>query len=276
MPDLRVSVLGLGIIGAIWARHYQEAGRLAASWSRTPRPDAPGWKDAAREAADAADAIHLCVYDPASVREVLAEIRPSLRSGQTVIQSSTIDPDSAEECAAAVRETGARYVEAPFTGSKPAAEEKQTVFFLGGEDEDIDAVDPLLSAVSRKRFRFATPRHAATIKLAMNLQISAITEALCEGVSWSRAAGIADEDFFGVLRENVAWSRLAALKEPKIRDGDFAPQFSVRNMHKDMKLAESSSPLELPALRLVRERLAAAEAAGLGDEDFLALLRLLQ
>ncbi|MFP4353289.1 MAG: NAD(P)-dependent oxidoreductase [Puniceicoccaceae bacterium] len=260
MPEQTVSVLGLGIIGSIWAGHYRDAGVLAACWNRTRQPEAGGWMGDPAAAARAAEAVHLCLYDPDSVREVLDRIRPALGPARTVVQSSTIDPESAEEFAAFVRATGAAYVEAPFTGSKPAA---------------IESIDDLLKVISRKRFRFETPRQAATIKLAMNLQISAITEALCEGIAWARKAGLDDGQFFEALRDNVAWSGLAALKEPKIRKGDYSPQFSIKNMSKDMRLAAESAPPGLPALGLVRERLEAAVEAGFGEEDFVALLKLL-
>ncbi len=275
MEKPKVSVLGLGIIGSIWARHYRDEGVLAACWNRTPKPDEDGWVDDPVEAVEAADIVHLCVYDPSSVDEVLHRILSSLKEGKTVVQSSTIDPVSAERFAASVRETGARYVEAPFTGSKPAAEKRQTVFYLGGHSEDLDHVEPALSPISRKRFRFETPKQAATIKLAMNLQISAITEALCEGVSWATDAGLREEQVFDVLRENVAWSGLAELKEPKVRNKDYSPQFSIRNMHKDMRLAAGSCPVDLPMLALVKERLRMAEDAGFGDDDFISLIRLL-
>ncbi len=275
MTTPSVSVLGLGIIGSIWAKHYAEAGFRVSTWNRTPKPQTAGWAESPLAAAEASDILHLCVYDPASVDEVLGRIGAALGEGKTVIQSSTIDPVSAERFAAQVRETGARYVEAPFTGSKPAADARKTVFFLGGESVDLETVESVLAVLSRKCFRFDSPQQAATIKLAMNHQISAITQALCEGVAWSRQAGLQDEQFFDVLRENVAWSGLAELKETKIRNSDFAPQFSVRNMEKDMRLASDSAPLDLPSLRLVRDRLGAALKAGYAEDDFISLLRLL-
>ncbi len=100
MPKKTVSVLGLGIIGSIWAGHYREAGVLAACWNRTPQPEVGGWMDDPADAARAADVVQLCLYDPDSVREVLERIRPSLGPGRTVVQSSTIDPESAEKFAA--------------------------------------------------------------------------------------------------------------------------------------------------------------------------------
>ncbi|MEM0964525.1 MAG: NAD(P)-dependent oxidoreductase [Verrucomicrobiota bacterium] len=275
MKDTKVSVLGLGIIGSVWTKHYDDAGVLAASWNRSPKPESPLWEKDPADAAAKGDVIHLCVFDPPSVRETLERINPTLGPEKTVVQSTTIDPESAEKFASMVSETGASYVEAPFTGSKPAAEAKKTVFFLGGGPTVVSRVDPTLALLSRKCFVFESPRQAATIKLAMNHQISAITEALCEGISWARSAGLSDDQFFDVLRENVAWSGVAGLKEDKIKNMDFSPQFSLRNMQKDLRLAEECSPFHLPSLSLVKERLTEALEAGMGDDDFVSLLRLL-
>jgi len=149
----------------------------------------------------------------------------------------------------------------------------QPVSFDSGETEDLRDAEPLLARISKTRFHIGTPPQAASIKLAMNLQIAGITEALCESITITRSAGIEDDIFFEVLRRNVAWSGLAELKEPKLRSGDFAPQFSIKNMHKDMRLAKDSTDTRLPLLETLTECLAAAEAAGYGEDDFLSLIR---
>ncbi len=276
MTQANVAVLGLGLIGSIWARHYAAAGRLASVWSRSPKPDLPWELESLAASAAQADFLQLCLYDADSVREVLQQLCPHLRPGHTVIQSSTIDGDSAEECAALVQATGANYVEAPFTGSKPAAEERKTVFFLGGNEDRLQLVEPVLATISAKRFHIGTPRQAATIKLAMNLQISGITQALCEGITLSRQADISDDTFFEVMKQNVAWSGLSALKEPKIRADNFEPQFSVKNMHKDMRLANKTAGATMPLLTTLIECFAATEAAGYAEEDFIALIHQLK
>ena len=47
---MKIGVLGLGIIGAVWARHYHSAGVLAGVWNRTPQPDFPIWSTSAASA----------------------------------------------------------------------------------------------------------------------------------------------------------------------------------------------------------------------------------
>lgn len=276
MNEQSVAVLGLGIIGSIWAGHYKAAGQLAACWSRSPKPELPFELESLEACAAKASVLQLCVYDADSVREVLAQLLPYLNESHTIIQSSTIDGASATVFAKQVATTGASYLEAPFTGSKPAAEQRKTVFFLGGDAAVIDAVEPLLTTISAKRFHIGSAQQACTIKLAMNLQIAGITQALCESMTMSRSAGISDDRFFEVMKANVSWSGLSELKEPKLRSADYSPQFSVKNLHKDMRLAQQTASDHMPLLDMVIEQLATSETAGFGEDDFISLIRTLQ
>ncbi|MBB5350786.1 3-hydroxyisobutyrate dehydrogenase [Haloferula luteola] len=271
-----VGIIGLGIIGAIWARHYHQAGALAGAWNRTAQPDFPCWQDHPAEVARAADAIQIVVADPAAVQSVLDAILPALDSTKVVIQSSTIDPDSSETFQRQITATGARYLEAPFTGSKPAAEAGKTVFYLGGDPALCRELEPLLSLVSETRMRIGIPSQACALKLSMNLNISAQMEALCEAHAIATAAGIADDVFFQALSKNASRSGLSDLKEPLLRAQAYPPMFSVKHMHKDMRLASGiEAAKEFPVLAAVTARLAQAEARGLADEDFAALRKLL-
>ncbi|MFA5057402.1 MAG: NAD(P)-dependent oxidoreductase [Opitutaceae bacterium] len=272
-----IGVIGLGIIGGAWTKHYAAAGVLAGCWNRTPQPAMPQWQDTPEAVAAAADAVQIVVADPPAVQGVLDRILPRLGPGKAVIQSSTIDPESSDRFRAQVEARGARYLEAPFTGSRPAAEQRKTVFYLGGPPDLIAAVEPLLRLVSETRLVIAAePRKAAALKLAMNLNIVVMLEGLCEALTFARRAGIGDEVFFGALARNAGYSAFAKLKEPKLRAGDFSPQFSVKHMHKDMRLASAAAgPARLPFLEAVRERLQLAEDRGAADEDFSVLLKLL-
>jgi prephenate dehydrogenase len=96
MSDTKIGILGLGIIGQIWAQHYHSAGLLCATWNRPPKPDSPRWQDSAGTVAKTADIIHLVVADPAAVPSILTQIAPQLNASKIVVQSSTIDPESSD------------------------------------------------------------------------------------------------------------------------------------------------------------------------------------
>lgn len=271
-----VGVLGLGIIGRVWAGHYADAGVLAGAWNRTPQPDCPKWKNSALEVATAADVIQIVVADPPAVQGILDAIAPALNGSKTVVQSSTIDPESSDAFQKLVTTRGARYLEAPFTGSKPAAEQKQTTYYFGGDAGLISELEPLLSLVSATRFHIGTNRQATALKLAMNLNIAAQMEGLSEALTIARRAGITDDTFFNVMAKNVGYSGLTKLKEPKLRTNDFSAQFSVKHLLKDLRLASRMNVCEdFPVLDTLREQLAKAERQGLADDDFSAMIKLL-
>jgi 3-hydroxyisobutyrate dehydrogenase-like beta-hydroxyacid dehydrogenase len=273
---MKMSIIGLGIIGSIWARHAREDGHEVTTWNRTPKPAEPGFTPELEKAAADADIIHICIAGPPEVQQILDVLRPGLRKGQLIIQSSTISPDPACHFQEQVEGKGADYIEAPFTGSKPAAEDRQLVFFLGGKAEVIDRGLPYLEALSRKQFRFPTPAQAAAIKLSMNLQIAAVSQALTEGHALALSRGISHHDFYEVLRENVAHSGLSELKEPKLKSGNTDPQFSVKHMRKDLDLAlQSAGDLHLSLTGKCRDIYDDGIAAGLGDADFIALKQLI-
>ncbi|MCB1104728.1 MAG: NAD(P)-dependent oxidoreductase [Opitutaceae bacterium] len=273
---MKIGILGMGIIGRIWAGHYQTDGMLAGTWNRTPQPDAPAWCDTPEAVAEAADVIQIVVADPPAVESVLNRILPKLGPGKIVVQSSTIDPASSDKFHSLVTGTGARYLEAPFTGSKPGAETRKTVYYLGGDEALIAELKPFFDVVSQVRIRIGDHRQACTLKLAMNLNLAVQLEALCESLAMVRRSGVSDDIYFNVLNSNAACSGLTKLKEPKLRNADWSPQFSTKHMAKDMRLASSINGCEdFPVLDAVRHRLAEAERAGFADEDFAAVMKLL-
>lgn len=265
-----VAVLGLGLIGSIWAGHLDRDGVLAATWNRTPKVSVPKPVASPREAAERANTLIIVVADPPAVERVIGDIEDVLGPRHVVIQSSTIGPADSRRFRDRVKNTGARYLEAPFTGSKPAAEAKKTVFYLGGEASVVAEAEPVLQRISAQCIHIGTPEQACTIKLAMNLQIAAQMQALSEALYLSRRAGVADDLFFTCMKGNASWSGLAALKEPKLRAGDISPQFSVKHLLKDLKLIRAMGE-DLSALSMMIDQLEQLAASGHSEQDFSAL-----
>ena len=269
-----IGVIGLGIIGSVWARHYAKAGVLVGAWNRTPQPDFPEWLPTPEAVTTAADVIQIVVADPPAVQSILDRIAPLLTPAKIVVQSSTIDPESSERFRLLVSSRGAGYLEAPFTGSKPAAEAQKTVFYLGGDSEVIEKIEPLLALVSESRFPIGTNKQAATLKLAMNLNLAAQMQGLAEALTLARRAGVSDDLFFTVLSKNVGYSGLTRLKELKLRTGDYSPQFSVKHLLKDLRLTSRTAGCEeFPVLDTLCGILHAASVNGMADEDISAIIK---
>ncbi len=273
---MRISVFGLGIIGSIWADNLHRDGYEVRGWNRTPKR-LPFFTSDARAAAKDAEIIIVVVADPPAVQDVLDKILPVLHSGQTIVQSSTISPKTTLDFARRVQKTGASFLEAPFMGSKPAAEQRKMVFYIGDDDNVLAKVRPVLERLSSSILQIGRIGSASALKLAMNLNIALVMQALSESLTFARAAGISDDTYFSALKLNVGNSGIAALKEPKLRSRDFSPQFSLKHMAKDLRLAlETARDMKLPQAQNLMRIHEEGIRCGWGEEDFTVLMRLLK
>jgi len=275
---MNISVLGLGIIGSAWAKNLIADGHTVRCWNRTPK-DFPNFTPSIQEAMNEAEVIFIIVYDPPAVQSVLNQIQSRLGPGQLVIQSSTISAKWTQLFAGEVQKTGAWFLEAPFTGSKTAAEQRQTIYYLGGDPETVEKARPILEPLSSVILHIGPLGSASTLKLAMNLNIAGIAQTLCESLMLCRKAGIPDDIYFSALTPNVARSGVSDFKGPKLRQHDYSAQFSLKNMAKDLRLAlETAAELSLPLeqtghLKGIYDQ---GIAAGWSNDDFIGLMRLLE
>jgi len=272
---MKISVLGLGIIGSAWAKNLIADGHAVRCWNRTPK-DFPNFYASIQEAVDGAEVIFIVVADPPAVQSILDQIQPKLGPGVLVVQSSTISAHWTRLFAEQVQRAGALFLEAPFTGSKIAAEQRQTVYYLGGEPELVEMARPVLEPLSSAILHIGPLGSASSLKLALNLNIAGVAHSLCESLTLSRAAGIPDDVYFKALARNVSRSGLSDLKEPKLRKHDYSPQFSLKHMTKDLGLAlETAAELSVSIeqtghLKKIYDR---GMAAGWSEDDFIGLMR---
>jgi 3-hydroxyisobutyrate dehydrogenase-like beta-hydroxyacid dehydrogenase len=275
---MNISVLGMGIIGSAWAKNLIADGHTVRCWNRTPK-NFPNFTPSIQEAVSGAEVIFIIVYDPPAVQSVLNQIQSKLGPGKLVIQSSTISAKWTRLFAEQVQKTGAWFLEAPFTGSKIAAEQRQTIYYLGGDPTIVEKARPILKPLSSVILHIGPLGSASTMKLAMNLNIAGIAQTLCESLMLCRKAGIPDDIYFSALMPNVARSGVSNLKGPKLRQHDYSAQFSVKNMAKDLRLAlETAAELSLSLeqtghLKNIYDQ---GIAAGWSNDDFIGLMRLLE
>jgi len=275
---MKISVLGLGMMGSLWARQLSALGHEVRSWNRSPL-EFPSFTPSIRDAVRDAEMIFVVVADPAAVQSVLEGILPELRAGQLLIQSSTVSPSDDIRYAALVEKTGAQFLEAPFAGSKVANGKLQTVYYLGGISTVVEKARPLLETISSALIHVGPVGSAASLKLAMNLNMAGVAQALCESLTLSRASGVADEIFFAALSRNSSHSKVADGKKAKLTAHDYTPQFSLKHMAKDVRLALETADtlsLTLDQTATLKQTYDRGMTAGWGSEDFIGLIRAIE
>lgn len=269
-----IALYGLGIIGATWARNLTADGHQVRAWNRTPKPEHPCFAADPVAAVRGAALVMLVVADGPAVMQVLDVILPHLAPGTVVANHATIGVNEVKAVQARVQAAGGAFLDMPFTGSKIAAEQRQTVFFVGDDAGVLPRVEAVFKPLTKAILPLGGVGSAMTIKLALNLMIATSYQSLVESFRLATAAGIAPEAFFSCLDLNIAKSGLSELKKPKLLARDWSPQFSVKHMHKDLRHALALAArlgVAAPLTRELERDYAAHAARGLGDADFSVL-----
>src|SRR5580698_1409882 len=281
---MRIAFLGLGIMGRPMASNLAKAGHEVTVWNRSPGQDVEGAKTAASpaDAARGAEVIWMCVADTKAVESVLfgpQGVNESLSDGQIIVDSSTISPSATRRFAERVSAKGVQFVDAPVTGSKIAAEAGTLIFIVGGEESTIEKLKPLFAATGKKIFRMGETGKGHATKLAMNLQIALIYEGFAEGLTLATKLGVDAAALVALVEATMVRSGVVEYKAPFVLRRDFSPNFPLRLMHKDIRLALAAAKearVKLPALETVEEVYEMATEDGHGDLDYAATLTLLE
>src|SRR5437762_10203955 len=157
-----IGVIGLGIIGRAVSTNLRQKGFQVFVWNRTPRP-VPNFVGSTAELAEICDFLQIFVSDDEALLQTVERLSEKLGSRHVVIAHSTVAPDSMRAAAEIVERRGARFVEAPFTGSKEAAEKGELVYYVGGDEAVIREARPLLEASSKDILEFGQVGQATAI-----------------------------------------------------------------------------------------------------------------
>ena len=270
-----IGVIGLGIIGRGIAANLRRKGFPVFVWNRSPRP-VPNFVGSVGELAGLCNYIQIFVSDDEALLHIVEQLSKKLSPRHLVLAHSTVAPDSMRSAAEIVERRGARFVEASFTGSKPAAEKGELVYYVGGTDTALREARPILEASSKEIIHIGAIGQASAIKIATNMITAASVQAAAEALALVQAFGVPLEKFVEAMRANASYSGTLAMKLPKILEGDFEPQFSVKHMLKDMQLASQialSHYLDLGVTAAARDQLLEQMQWGHGDDDYSSVAR---
>jgi 3-hydroxyisobutyrate dehydrogenase-like beta-hydroxyacid dehydrogenase len=281
---MRVAFLGLGIMGRAMASNLVKAGHEVAVWNRTQGKNVEGARvaESPADAAKGAEVVWMCVSDTKAVEGVLfgpQGVHESLAPGMTIVDSSTISPMATRQFAERVGAQGVQYVDAPMTGSKAGAESGTLIFIVGGEESAIEIVKPLFAAMGKKFFRMGETGKGQAAKLVMNLQIAMIYEGFAEALTLAAKLGVDAEVLLPLIQASMVHSGVVEYKAPFVMKRDFSPNFPLRLMYKDLRLALEAAKearVKLPGLETVEEIYEMASEDGHGDLDYAATLTLLE
>jgi 3-hydroxyisobutyrate dehydrogenase-like beta-hydroxyacid dehydrogenase len=271
-----IGVIGLGIIGRGIAGNLRRKGFPVYVWNRSPR-SVPNFVGSPGEVAEICNYIQIFVSDDEALLQTAQQLVEKLTPRHLVLAHSTVAPDSMRAAAEIVERRKAQFVEAPFTGSKAAAERGELVYYVSGNDAALREARPILEASGKEIIEIgATIGQASAIKIATNMITAASIQAAAEALALVQASGLPLEKFVEAMRSNASHSTTLAMKLPKIISRDFEPHFSVKHMLKDMQIANQiglSNYLDLGVTAAARDQLLEQMHWGHGDDDYSVVAR---
>jgi 3-hydroxyisobutyrate dehydrogenase-like beta-hydroxyacid dehydrogenase len=270
-----IGVIGLGIIGRGMAGNLRRKGFPVYVWNRSPR-SVPNFVGSPEEVAEICNYIQIFVSDDEALLQTVEQLR-KLTPRHLVLVHSTVAPDSMCAAAEIVDRRKAKFVEAPFTGSKGAAEKGELVYYVSGNDAALREARPILEASSKEIIEIgSTIGQASAIKIATNVITAASVQATAEGLALVQALGLPLEKFVEAMRSNASYSTTLGMKLSKMLNRDFEPHFSVKHMLKDMQIANQiglSHYLDLGVTAAARDQLLEQVHWGHGDDDYSVVAR---
>jgi 2-hydroxy-3-oxopropionate reductase len=280
-----VGFIGLGVMGAPMARNLLAAGYEVVAWNRSAGP-LEGLAAAGARAADGpaavareADVVISIVKDDAAVREVLGGPEGAIaaaRPGSLVVDMSTVSPAVARELAEEAAARQVAFLDAPVSGGDVGARDGTLSIMVGGEAGDVERARPVFEVLGSRVTHVGAAGAGQVAKACNQVLVAVIFGGLAEALVLGSKLGADPAAILDAVGGGMAANRIMEVRRDNFLGHDFAPGFKIDLHHKDLEIALGASgevDAPLPLTAEVQQMFRQLRAAGFGEEDDSALLR---
>ena len=242
-----VAVLGTGRMGTAMARSLARGGSDLILYNRTPEKctvlaDQLNCRqvDTPAAAAAASDIAITMLADGPAVEEVWAGPNGLLEgasAGSVLVDMSTVPPSVIRGFESAARDRGAGILDAPVSGSVPLAETGKLTIMVGGTAEDLERAQPAFEQLATRVVHIGPLGSGASLKLAVNVLIFGLNQALAEALVLAERAGVDRATAYDFFTTSAAGAPFVQYKRDSFVDPNNTPVgFSLGLTRKDLGL----------------------------------------
>jgi 2-hydroxy-3-oxopropionate reductase len=285
---MEVGFVGLGLMGRPMALNLMRAGHTVHVWSRRPASMQPlleagaGACASAAELAGRVEVVISMVADAPDVEQVALGpqgVAEGARPGLVFADMSTIAPAAAQSIAARLAERGISMLDAPVSGGELGAINASLTIMVGGEQAAFDKVRPLFEAMG-KTVSLIGGAGAGQVAKACNQILTGVgVAAVAEALNFATKSGVDAGKVREALLGGFAYSRILENHGQRMLDRNFKPGFKAWMHQKDMRIVLEEAHrlgLALPSSAATAQMFNAMVGSGLGEEDSVAMLKLLE
>ena len=174
--------------------HVLEAGYSVTLTTRTRERATPllargaVWSDSPADVAAASDVVLSIVGYPSDVREVILGDKGVLRGakeGSIVVDMTTSEPALAVEIYTEAKARGVDAIDAPVSGGDVGARNATLSFMVGGDEEPVERVRPILETMGSSIVRQGGPGAGQHTKLVNQVLIATGMIGVCEALLYA-------------------------------------------------------------------------------------------
>ena len=219
------------------------------------------------------DAVKQAVLGPNGVAEELPK-------SSLFIDMSTIHPLETDQIRQDLRDQSISMVDAPVGRTSVEAEMGKSLFMVGAENSDFDAVQPILACMGDTFINCGGPGTGSRMKIVNNLMTTSLNVLTAQVLTFSEATGLDLNVALEVMGGTAAGrGHMSTTYPSKVLRGDLEPAFMIDLAKKDLDIAiKFSETLGVPiSLATQAEKIYAdAQADGRGRQDWTAIFDMLQ
>jgi 3-hydroxyisobutyrate dehydrogenase len=281
-----IAFLGLGAMGSRMAARLLQAGYQVNVWNRNPFK-AQALVDAGarlainpRDAATGADFVIAMVRDDEASHQVWCdEVSGALvgmRPGAIAIESSTLSIEAVRVLATAAAAHGVAFLDAPVSGSRPAAQAGLLVYLVGGDKAAFEQAEPVLLCMGSSAQHVGPVGHGAVAKLVTNALLGIHVTALAELIGLLNHQGVSAQQILQAVARTPVWAPVDHYLSGSMQGGNFEPQFPVELIAKDFgyTVAAAGGAAQAPMISAALAVYERAMQSALGSENMTAVAKL--
>lgn len=284
---MKIGFLGLGLMGSRMAENLLKNGYELIVYNRTKEKaellvkKGASLAESPREVGKKSEIIFTMLSNPEAVRETALGkngFLESLKENSLWIDLSTVNPSFSVSMSEEAKVRNIRFMDAPVAGTVGPAERGELVFFVGGDEKDLNEAKPLLEKMGRKIIHLGKNGMGTSMKMVVNLMLANSMLSFAEAMNLGESLGLSKDTLFNTLLGGPVAPPFLSGKKEKIQNGTFNTEFPLEHIQKDLFLVSQTAyenRISLPLSNISKEVYGLAVQKGFGNKDYSAIYEFL-
>ncbi len=285
---MNIGFIGLGLMGRPMAINVARGGHTLHLWARRADSLAPFAEFGAQvhaspaEVAKHADLVVTMVADAPDVEEVtLGEngVASGAKKGLLVVDMSTIAPASAQRIGRKLADRGLEFLDAPVSGGEVGAINATLSIMVGGKTAAFEKMKPVFELMGKNIVHVGDSGTGQVAKACNQIVTGMGVAAVAEAFNFARKSGADVAKVREALMGGFAYSKILENHGQRMIERNFKPGFKAWMHQKDLRIVMEEAHrlgLMLPGAAATAQMFNAMVGSGLGEDDSVAMLKLLE